>query len=100
MPRLTKTNLISPAALNSYRREFNHNNDMRREFVFPLVVGFILGGLLMIFWQFNVRLNNAAVAMSQLQQATAQNSQTVGDIVNFINNATGQNGGTSTPAAQ
>ena len=73
---------------------------MRREFIFPLVVGLIIGGLLMIFWQFNARLNNELTATAQLEQATAQNTQTIGSVVTFINNATGANktGGTTTPA--
>jgi len=70
---------------------------MKREFVFPLVVGLILGALVMVFWQFNSRLNNIAAGVTQLEQATGQNSKTVADIVTFINNATGQNG--QTPAA-
>ena len=66
---------------------------MKREFVFPLVVGVILGGLMMLFWQFNARLNNVAAGVSQLGQISSQNAQTVNDIVGFINNATGaQNG--------
>lgn len=64
---------------------------MKREFVFPLIVGVIFGALVMIFWQFNVRLNNVLAATSQLEQATAQNTKTVGDIVAFINQATGAN---------
>ncbi len=71
---------------------------MKREFIFPLVVGLILGALVMIFWQFNSRLNNVAVGVTQLEQATAQNSKTVADIVTFINNATGQNKGAAAAA--
>lgn len=71
---------------------------MKREFVFPLIVGIILGGLVMIFWQFNTRLNNAANAMAQIESAVSQNTKTVGDIVTFINNASGQ-GQATTPAA-
>jgi hypothetical protein len=71
---------------------------MKREFIFPLVVGIILGALVMIFWQFNARLNNIAAGVTQLGQATDQNTKTVGDIVTFINNATGANKAT-TPAA-
>lgn len=63
---------------------------MKREFVFPLIVGVILGGLVMIFWQFNTRLNNAANAMAQIEAAVSQNTKTVSDIVTFINNASGQ----------
>ncbi len=80
------------------RRTLN-NNSMRREFVFPLIVGIILGALVMIFWQFNARLNAQMAAMSQLQQATAQNTKTTNDIVSFINQATGANQN-QTPAAE
>lgn len=69
---------------------------MKREFVFPLVVGIIVGGLLMIFWQFNARLSNIAAGVAQLEQATSQNTKNVGDIITFINNATG---GQKAPAA-
>ncbi|MFA5154978.1 MAG: hypothetical protein WC453_00940 [Patescibacteria group bacterium] len=75
---------------------------MKREFVFPLVVGVIIGGLLMVFWQFNARLSNIAAGVAQLEQATSQNTKNVGDIITFINNATGQNGqapANNTPAA-
>jgi len=58
--------------------------------MFPLIIGLILGGLLMMFWQFNARLNSARSAMAQLEQVTAQNTKTVSDIVAFINQATGQ----------
>jgi len=71
---------------------------MRREFLFPLIVGIIAGALVMVFFQFNARLNNAGNALVQLQQATAQNTKTVNDVVTFINQATGANKGT-TPAA-
>ncbi len=64
---------------------------MRREFVFPLIVGIILGALVMIFWQFNARLNNVRVALTQLEQVTVQNTKTVNDVVAFINQATGAN---------
>lgn len=72
---------------------------MKREFVFPLVVGVILGALVMIFWQFNVRLNNIAAGVVQLEQATSQNASKVSEIITFINNATGQKAAT-TPAAE
>ena len=64
---------------------------MKRELVFPLIVGLLLGALVMIFWQFNARLNNELSATSQLETATAQNTKTVNDIVAFINQATGAN---------
>ena len=71
---------------------------MKREFVFPLIVGIIAGALVMIFLNFGARLNNATNALVQLQQATAQNTATVNDIVGFINQATGANGTAATPA--
>jgi len=106
MPRLQQNNIKSSVAnLNSYRANTNNNtNPMKREFVFPLIIGLILGALVMIFWQFSVRLNNEMTATTQLEQATAQNTKTVGDIVNFINQATGANkaaantGAATTPA--
>ncbi len=61
---------------------------MKREILFPLIVGLILGVLVMIFWQFTTRLNIQQARVVQLEQATAQNSQTLNDIVAFINNAT------------
>lgn len=95
MPRLTKsinTNLTGSvvAAIRAHRNQ--DNNTMNREIVFPLVVGVILGAFLMIFWQFNSRLNNVAAGVTQLGQVATQNSQTVNDVVSFINNATGQAG--------
>jgi uncharacterized membrane-anchored protein YhcB (DUF1043 family) len=73
---------------------------MKKEFVFPLVVGIILGALVMIFWQFNVRLTNINVAMTQLEQATNQNTNTISSVVSFINQATGANKAATTPAAE
>ena len=87
-----------PRLINKLNK-INNNKTMKREFVFPLVVGLILGGLLMIFWQFNARLNNVGVAVSNLQQATAQNTKTVNDIVAFINQATAANKQAGTPGA-
>jgi len=74
----------------------NNNKSMKREFVFPLVIGIIAGALIMIFLNFSARLNNASNALMQLQQATAQNTTTVNEIVGFINQATGAN--TQAPA--
>ena len=88
MPRLIKNNIIKSAAAFAPRQELN-NKTMKKEFIFPMIVGLLIGGLIMIFWQFNTRLNNAANAMAQLEAATAQNTKTVGEIVTFINNASG-----------
>ncbi len=71
---------------------------MRRETIIPLVIGLLLGALFVVFFQFNSRLNNNAVLLGQLEQATASNTKNVTDVINFINQA--QNGakGTETPA--
>jgi len=65
---------------------------MKKELVFPLIVGLVLGVLIMLFWQLNVKLNNSGARLAQLEQATASNTQAVSEIVSFINQATGQNG--------
>ncbi|PKM89328.1 hypothetical protein CVU83_00230 [Candidatus Falkowbacteria bacterium HGW-Falkowbacteria-2] len=74
---------------------------MKKELVFPLIAGLALGILIMLFWQLNTKLNNSSVRMAQLEQATGSNTQAVSEIVNFINQASGQGGAaTQTPAAQ
>jgi hypothetical protein len=91
MPRLLSNNKLINKNIN--------NKTMKREFVFPLVVGIIAGVLVMVLWQFNARLDNIAAGVTQLDQATSQNSKTVSDIVTFINNATGANKNAATGAA-
>ena len=76
---------------------------MRREILFPLVVGIILGVLVMVFGQFITRLNVQQTRLAQLEQVSAQNTQTLNDVVSFINQATKANtqqqgGGTNTEA--
>ncbi len=60
---------------------------MNKDLVFPMIVGFLLGLMIMIFWQFNSRLNNVGAALNQLDQVTTQNSTAVNEVVNFINQA-------------
>lgn len=60
---------------------------MNKDLVFPMVVGLLLGVMIMIFWQFNSRLNNVGAALNQLDQITTQNSTAVNEVVNFINQA-------------
>jgi hypothetical protein len=62
---------------------------MTRETIVPLIIGFLVGALFVVFFQFNARLNNNAVILNQLQQATASNTQNVNDVINFINQAQG-----------
>lgn len=71
---------------------------MKRELVFPVIIGIIVGVLVMIFWQFSARLVNVSAGLVQLDQANAQNTATVNQVVSFINQATGANK-TATPAA-
>lgn len=78
----------------STRRKISSSSDitlntMRRETIMPLAIGLLLGALIMIFVQFNNRLNNNAVILSQLEQATAANTKNVTDVINFINQAQG-----------
>lgn len=97
MPKLTNNNIKSAATATASRRAKNEKN-MKREIILPLIVGIILGALVMIFWQFNARLNNVRAAVVQLEQVTAQNTKNVTDVITFINNATGANQAATTPA--
>lgn len=76
--------------------------NMKKELIFPLVIGLILGVLAMLFWQFNSKLNNQRAILIQLEQAVSTNTKTIGDVVNFINTATNpqgaQNSTNSTPS--
>jgi hypothetical protein len=63
---------------------------MKKELVFPLIAGIVLGVLVMLFWQLGTRINNNNVRLVQLEQASAQNSQALSEVVAFINQATGQ----------
>ena len=63
-----------------------------------MIAGIVAGVLIMIFWQFSARLNNINNALAQLEQANAQNTKTISDVVGFINNATGANKTTGAPA--
>ena len=62
-----------------------------------MIAGIVAGALIMIFWQFSARLNNINNALAQLEQANAQNTKTISDVVSFINNATGANKAAATP---
>jgi len=66
---------------------------MKKELIFPLIAGLILGVLVMLFWQLNSKLNTSSARLVQLEQATSANTQAVSEIVSFINQATGQQGG-------
>ena len=76
-----------------------NSKTMRRETIIPLVLGLLIGALFVIFFGFNNTLNNNALRISQLEQATASNTKNVTDVITFINNAQkGAEGATQTPA--
>ena len=80
--KITKNNTVR--SNYSYR---NNKKNMKKDFILPLIVGLILGAMIMIFWQFNSRLNNVRAALVQIDQVTAQNTETVNEVVNFLNQA-------------
>lgn len=90
MPKLINKTLNTSTRTSRLSRVTNNtNNNMKKDFIFPLIVGLILGALVMLFWQFNARLNSVRAALTQLDAATVQNTNSVNEIVNFINQATG-----------
>lgn len=66
-------------------RRTNNKKNMNKDLILPMIVGILLGAMVMIFWQFNSRLNNVRGALAQLDQVTTQNTNTVSEIVNFLN---------------
>jgi len=96
MPSLLKTNLknniINRVARINPRRDLD-NKTMKREFVFPLVVGVILGAMIMILWQFNARLNNVGSVLTQLETMSTNNATQLQQVTAFIQQVTQQNQG-------
>ena len=80
---------INKPVRSSYSYRTNNKN-MNKDLILPLIVGLLLGAMIMIFWQFNSRLNNVRAALVQLNEITTQNTNTVNEVVNFINQASGQ----------
>ena len=97
MPKIINNKNIKSSSGRAYASRELNNNSMKKEIVFPLIVGLILGALIMVFWQFTARLNAQNNYLAQLEQATTQNTKTVNDIVAFINQATNPQGA-NTPA--
>lgn len=92
----TKTKTIKKRpSLATTAKRYNNNNSMKKDLIFPLVVGIIFGAMIMMFWQFTARINNQNMRLAQLEEFATQNSQTVNDIVGFINQSLPpQEGGT------
>lgn len=61
---------------------------MKKESLFPLIFGLILGVLLMFFWQLGVKLNEQNTRLKNIEQVSQANSQTIQEIINFISAAT------------
>lgn len=95
--KLKNNNKRVPGSIKSGRNLTS--NIMRRETIAPLVIGLLLGALFVVFFQFNSRLNNNSIMLSQLEQATASNTKNVSDVISFINNATKGQQPANTPAA-
>lgn len=101
--------MLNKQLTNNYKRPIRQKslsagdlnlNIMRRETIVPLIVGLLIGALFVIFFGFNSRLNNNALRLSQLEQATASNTKNVTDVISFINSAQqGAQGAQGTPAA-
>ncbi len=92
-----KSNLKTRRTISSRSLKNNNlNNNMKKDFVLPLITGLALGALLMMFWQFNVRLNNTRASLAQIEQVTAQNSQAINEVITFINQVSGQTQGAET----
>lgn len=72
---------------------------MKKELIFPLIAGLVMGVLLMLFWQLNARMTNNNARLAQLEQASAQNSQALTEVVTFINQASGQGQAQGQPEA-
>jgi hypothetical protein len=53
--------------------------------------------MFVVFFQFNARLNNNALIISQLGQAVATNTQNLNDVISFLNSNAQPAAGTETP---
>lgn len=73
---------------SNYSYRVNKKN-MNKDSILPIIFGVILGAMIMMFWQFNARLNNVGAALTQLDSVVSQNNAAVNEIVNFINQQTG-----------
>jgi len=63
-----------------------------------LVVGIVVGILVMLFISFQLQLSNVAQRTASLEQAVSQNSQTLEQVVNFLNQGAQAPEGQQAPA--
>ena len=66
---------------------------MNKDQLFPLIFGLVLGVLLMFFWNLGASLNNQSMRISQLEQAANSNSQNLAEVINFLQQPAGEEGG-------
>jgi uncharacterized membrane protein YvbJ len=71
---------------------------MKKENIINFVIGLLVGALFVVFFQFNARLNNNSLVVSQLDQAVATNTQNLNDVISFLNSSAQQTTGTETPS--
>jgi uncharacterized membrane protein YvbJ len=71
---------------------------MRRETIVPLITGLIIGILLVVFFDFNSRLNSNTVLLNQIEQASESNTKNINDVITFINGAQKGNSASGTNA--
>jgi len=71
---------------------------MKKENIINIVIGILIGALFVVFFQFNARLNNNSLVISQLDQAVATNTQNLNDVISFLNSSAQQTTGTETPS--
>ena len=73
---------------------------MKKENIINFVIGLLVGAMFVVFFQFNARLNNNSLVISQLDQAVAANTQNLNDVISFLNSGAQQQGAaTETPPA-
>ncbi len=68
---------------------------MNKESIMHIVIGLIIGIIITLFFQFNARLMTQGNRLDQLEQANGVNTQTVTEVVNFLNGSAQQQEGTA-----
>jgi hypothetical protein len=63
-----------------------------------LITGLIIGILLVVFFDFNSRLNSNTVLLNQIEQASESNTKNINDVITFINGAQKGNSASGTNA--
>jgi len=93
MPRTITKSKYKKSPRLAYSSRSTNNNIMKKELAFPLIIGILFGAMIMMFWQFSARLANQNARLAQLEQFSSQNSQTINEVVTFINQNLAPQGG-------